>query len=357
MPSISLCMIVKNEEETLPRCLDSVQDIVDEIVIVDTGSTDRTKDIAARYTGKVFDFAWIDDFSSARNYSFSLASKDYIFWLDADDVLLPEDAAKFSDLKASLDPAVDVVMMRYNTGFDADGRVTFSYFRERLSRRSKGFLWHEPVHEHLEMGGSIIYSDICITHQKTRVSVPGRNLAIYENILSQGGHLSPRGLYYFARELKDSGRYVDAATHFTRFLDGGQGWVEDNISACIELAACTAALGDAKVALKALLRSFEYDTPRAEVCCALGYHYKAKGDYRSAAFWFGLALGLDEPQGNLGFTRADCHSYIPCIELAVCYDKLGQSDKAIEYNERAGAFKPGDASVLYNRNYFNSLQR
>ena len=66
MITISLCMIVKNEEKLLARCLDSVADLMDEIIIVDTGSTDRTKEIAARYTDKVFDFAWVNDFEIGR---------------------------------------------------------------------------------------------------------------------------------------------------------------------------------------------------------------------------------------------------------------------------------------------------
>ena len=75
MITISLCMIVKNEEKVLARCLDSIADLMDEIIIVDTGSSDNTKEIAKKYTDKIYDFAWIDDFSAARNYSFSKATK------------------------------------------------------------------------------------------------------------------------------------------------------------------------------------------------------------------------------------------------------------------------------------------
>ena len=107
MITISLSMIVKNEEDVLARCLDSVKDIVDEIIIVDTGSIDKTKEIAKEYTDKIFDFKWIDDFSAARNYSFSKASKDYIFWLDADDIILEEDKEKLKQLKQDLDKEVD----------------------------------------------------------------------------------------------------------------------------------------------------------------------------------------------------------------------------------------------------------
>ena len=77
MATVSLCMIVKNEEKVLGRCLDSAKEIADEIIIVDTGSTDRTKEIAAEYTEKIYDFEWNDDFSAARNESFRKATKDY----------------------------------------------------------------------------------------------------------------------------------------------------------------------------------------------------------------------------------------------------------------------------------------
>ena len=99
MITISLCMIVKNEEEVIGRCLECVKDIVDEIIIVDTGSTDSTKEIVSKYTDMVYDFEWIDDFSAARNFSFSKASKDYTMWLDADDIILEADREKLLKIK------------------------------------------------------------------------------------------------------------------------------------------------------------------------------------------------------------------------------------------------------------------
>ena len=75
MITISLCMIVKNEEASLARCLDSVNGIADEIVIVDTGSTDRTRQIASRYTDRIVDFEWVDDFAAARNYAFDQGNR------------------------------------------------------------------------------------------------------------------------------------------------------------------------------------------------------------------------------------------------------------------------------------------
>ncbi|MGI6169169.1 MAG: glycosyltransferase [Christensenellales bacterium] len=356
MISISLCMIVKNEEATLGRCLDSVSGIADEIIIVDTGSTDHTLSIARQYTDFVYNFEWIDDFSAARNFSFSKATQDYILWLDADDVIPPEEAEKFKQLKSTLSPDVDIVMMRYIIAFDAQGRGTYSYYRERLSKRSRNYRWCEPVHECLTLFGNILHADISIHHKKIRPTPSGRNLAIYEGILEKNGILTPRGQYYFARELKDNGQFARAAEFFTQFLSSRLGWREDNINACSELARCYNRLSRPKDALRALVRSFEYDLPRPEVCCQIGYHYKQATDYEKAVFWFDLALRVNVPEDSWGFQQPDYWGYIPSIELAFCYSKLGNLGKAIAYNEKAAGYKPEAQSVQINRTYFASLQ-
>lgn len=356
MQTVSLCMIVKNEEKILERCLSSVQGVVDEIIIVDTGSTDLTTEIARKYTDNIYDFEWIDDFSSARNFAFEKAIKDYILWMDADDIMLPEDTAKFIALKETLDSSVDAVMMKYNTGFDFQGNVTFSYFRERLVKRSCQFRWYDPVHEYLEIAGNIKNSDVCITHTKTAYTPTGRNISIYEKLLSQKKELSVRGLYYYARELKDNGRIHEAIQYFNRFLQTGQGWVEDNITACAELARCFDKENEPEQQFFALTRSFLYDTPRAEICCQIAYIYKAKEDFERAAFWFELAATLKKPENSWGFIQNDLWGYVPCIELSVCFDRLGRREDAERYNELAGKYKHNDSSVEYNRNYFKSLK-
>lgn len=357
MPTISLCMIVKNEEKTLARCLDCVHGIADEIVIADTGSTDGTKEIAQKYTDRIYDYQWSDDFSAARNFSYEKATMDYILWLDADDVLLEIDRDRFMHLKKVLDENIDAVMMRYNIEFDSYGNPAFSYYRERLTKRSCGFRWTEPVHECLEVGGNIINSDICITHKKIGETEKGRNLLIYDKLLSEGKGLSPRGQYYYARELMENGKINEAIERFSLFLLGEKGWTEDNINACCELAQCYKILNQPGLALTSLLNSFKYDVPRAESCCRIGYLFLDEKEYQKAAFWFTLAVTVRAPENGWGFMHSDYSDYIPYMELAVCYDRLGEKEKAEAYNNRAGEIKPDSPEFLFNKKYFASIKK
>lgn len=173
MCTISLCMIVKNEESVLARCLDSVRGIADEIILVDTGSTDATKDIARRYTDKVFDFVWVDDFAAARNVSFGHAGMDYCLWLDADDVIEEADRRRFLELKRTLSPDTDIVMLPYHTAFDGEGRPTFTYYRERLIRNHPAYRWTGAVHEVIAPAGHIVYGEAAVSHRKLRPGDPG----------------------------------------------------------------------------------------------------------------------------------------------------------------------------------------
>lgn len=243
MPTISLCMIVKDEEMHIARCLDSVAGLVEEMIIVDTGSTDQTVEIVSSYTSKVYSYPWKDDFSDARNYSFSKASMDYCMWMDADDILEEKEKDKFLQLKQSLSSDTDIVMMRYNTGFDEAGNPSFSYFRERWIKNSPKYRWVGAVHEVIPPNGNIIYSDIAVSHKKMKAGDPDRNLKIYQKLLADGKTLEPRQQYYYARELYYHKQYVEAIPVLEQFLLSPEGWIENKIEACSICANCYSRLG------------------------------------------------------------------------------------------------------------------
>lgn len=355
MPTISLCMIVKNEERHIARCLDSVAMLVDEIIIVDTGSTDRTVEIVSAYTSNVYSYTWKDDFADARNYSFSKASMEYCMWMDADDVLEEDQREQFLQLKQSLSTETDIVMMKYHTSFDEIGKPSFSYFRERWIRNCTRYRWVGAVHEVIAPNGTVVYSDIAISHRKIGAGDPDRNLKIYQKMIEDGACLEPRQQYYYGRELYYHKQYEKAVSVFEQFLLSEEGWVENKIEACSLCANCYIQMGQEQAALITLLRSMSFDLPRAELCCEIGKYFLEHGNYHNAVYWYKTALRLPKNEYSGGFVLPDCYDYVPFLQLCVCYDRLGDRIKAKEYNERAGKCKPYCQAYLYNKRYFDSL--
>ena len=201
MVSVSLCMIVKNEEDVLERCLSSVGDFADEIIVVDTGSADRTEEIARRFTDQVYTFEWRDDFAAARNFAFRKGHGEYLFWLDADDVIPDESRKKLVRLKKDLEPDIDMVMMPYAAAFEPDGKTAFSYYRERIIKNHRGFRFCGRVHEVVPPSGKLYYADIPVEHRKEKAGDSGRILRIYEAMETAGDEFDSRALYYYGREL------------------------------------------------------------------------------------------------------------------------------------------------------------
>lgn len=350
MKSISLCLIAKNEEEVIGRCIESVIDIIDEIIVVDTGSTDKTIEVAEKYGAKVYNFTWIDDFAAARNYSFSKASKEYIFWLDADDILFPGDKEKFKELKESLDGTVDAVSMNYVLAVDENNNPVSSLRRNRLVKRKNNFSWLGKVHEYLEVYGNIISSDISILHQKNK-PYTDRNLRIYEGMLKNNDEFSPREQFYYANELFDHGRYDEALDMYRKFVDGKKGWVEDVKSALSKIADCYSYKEDKDMEMKALLEAFEYDIPRPDFCCRIAYRFIEQNRYREAIFWYKAAIDTKPDEDNMALINHAYYTWIPYIQLCVCYANLGDFNTSNYYNEKAAEYIPDHPSVLQNREY------
>ena len=348
--SISLCMIVRDEEPTIGRCLASVQGIADEIIIVDTGSTDRTKEIAAQFNATIYDFTWIDDFAAARNFAFDQATKQYIMWLDADDIILEEDRHALIRLKFELSLDVDSVMMNYILAFDANGKPTTTLKRNRLVKRSKGFRWIGAVHEYLDVAGNIIQIENSITHKKEK-KYSDRNLRIYKKRLEQGESFKPRDLYYYGNELMDHQMFEEAAEQYEAFLATKQGWVEDQIAACQKLADCYSHLNELELQFRSLFRAMEFASPRAEVCCRLGALFMKQNRFHEAIFWYTTATQLGAPPLTGAVTVHAYWTWLPYLQLCVCYDRLGQYVKANECNEKALSFHPNHPSMLANQAY------
>jgi glycosyltransferase involved in cell wall biosynthesis len=258
-------MIVKNEEKHLSDCLDSVKSVFDEIIIVDTGSNDETKRIAEKYTDKVYDFEWIDDFSAARNFSFSKATSDYIMWLDADDILPEDTRNELIKYKSEMTKDIDVVRMPYHTGF-ADGKPTFTFSRERIVKNCEFAVWKGFIHETITMFGKIVDFKYAVEHHKKGSGDKNRNIMLYEKHIQAGEELTPRDMFYYGRELYYHNRNHDSIEVLSKFINTKKGWIENVIDACRIRAECFEKLGETENALISLFETLIYDSPRAESC-------------------------------------------------------------------------------------------
>lgn len=349
----SLCMIVKNEEAVLERCLESVKGVFDEIIIADTGSADRTKEIAAKYTDRIYDYAWCDDFSAARNFSFSKAVGDYIMWLDADDIIDEKNRELLISLKQKITFETNAVMMKYAVSFDSEGKVRFFYYRERLLKRLADFRWNGFVHESITPSGNILYEDITVCHKplKNKKSDPQRNLRMYEKRISLGAKFTARDSYYYARELYFNGKTEQAAKRLEEFLALPNGWYADKIGACQMLYEIYSAKFPQK-AYERLIKSLSFGDVSPQTLCLIGDCNKNSGRISQAVFWYQSALSCSADYRTAGFVVTEYERYYPLLQLCVCFDMLGDYEKAEEYNRLAGIENPESEPVKYNTEYF-----
>jgi Flp pilus assembly protein TadD len=167
--SVSLCMIARNEGHQLADCLEPVAKLFDEIIVVDTGSTDDTREVARRYTPHVFDFAWCDDFSAARNESLRHATSEWVLWLDADDRLTAENATKLGQLFDGLTNQPAVYLLETLCRTQGSNELERVLTHPRLFRRHPALNWRRRVHEQLRpwpeaLGYEVRFSDVRIDH-------------------------------------------------------------------------------------------------------------------------------------------------------------------------------------------------
>ena len=304
MASVSLCMIVRNEEQVLGRCLSCVKDFADEIIIVDTGSNDKTKEIASLFTDQIYDFPWIDE---------------------------------------------------YAVGYDGSGSPSFFFYRERLLRRCERAVWKGRIHEVIEPFGKTVREDILIEHRKIGTGDPDRNLRIFEKMIREKGKiagLTAREHYYYGKEQYYHKRYKEAAGVFLTYLERSDGWHIDRIDACRHGAFCMYQLGKRDEALSFLLMGLREGIPGPELCCDLGWWFFSGKRYADAEFWYRQALKTGRLAGEEGFIMPEYRGYIPYLQLCVCLDRMGERKKACWYNELAERCHPGTEACRKNREYF-----
>ena len=330
MITISLCMIVKNEEKILARCLDSVAMLADEIIIVDTGSTDATKEIAGRYTEHVYDFQWIDDFSAARNFAFSKASMEYIYSADADEVLSAENREKFRLLKETLLPEIEIVQMKYANQLQFGTVYNFDEeYRPKLFKRKRDFVWEAPIHETVRLTPVIYDSDIVITHLPEE-SHAKRDLENFHRHCIDGYRLPKRLHGLYARELMltgDEEDFAQAADTFLQSAADNERDSEEMAQACCIVAKAARLAGNTVTFFKYTSKVIAEEA-NSEICCEMGHFYEENEDWEEAAIWYYNAVYETSPILNLQAGGRES------LEgLIRCYEQLGCPEQVQVYRE------------------------
>jgi glycosyltransferase involved in cell wall biosynthesis len=248
---ISLCLIVKNEEANIENCLRSIRPYVEEIVVVDTGSTDKTPEIVKKYAD-IFEVytecnypdGRIKSFSMARQRSFDLATKEWAMWIDGDDIVVGAD--KLPDLIREYDKqrngSAACVMLPYEYAHDAEGKCICLHYRERIITPRSVYKWVNPVHEVMVpmQGTSVIQlvsENIRMIHKRQQAAKapdPFRNLRIIKEFVDNAKEEDPRQLYYLGLEYSNVNDIDNAIKTLMRYVEI-TGWDDEKALACLKL--------------------------------------------------------------------------------------------------------------------------
>lgn len=229
--NISVCLICKNEEKNLESCLLSFKDYVEEIIIVDTGSTDNSINIAKKYATIVESYSECNDsegnianFSKARNRAKDLATKDCIMWLDCDDELSNPELL-FNIYEENKHKEIFQILLPYEYSHDQFGDVNCYHYRERIVYPKNNFNWVNPVHEVLigpENIDTVITEKIKVIHkrqEKGKTTNPYRNFNIIKKYVDEIGDSDPRQLYYLGLEYGNICQFQNAIDVLQRYID------------------------------------------------------------------------------------------------------------------------------------------
>lgn len=338
---VSICIIVKNEAKNLEICLQRLCKYGYEIVVVDTGSTDDTKKTAARFTDRVFDFEWCDDFSAARNFAVDRASNDIILMVDSDEFVTELDKPGLERLISQ--HLRDVGRVRRNNVFVREG-LGFSS-KELVNRvfSRKYYRYAGRIHEQIVALNGEDYNTypvpIYMDHSgydgslEDRKKKTQRNIRLLEQTLAADGD-DPYVLYQLGKGFYMQEDYAKAAEYFGRALEfdlnPGLEYVMDMVEAYGYV------LVNSNRPEQALLLENVYDafSSSADFVFMMGFVYMNNAMFDKAVAEFVKAAGY-----------ADCkvqgvNSYLAYYNAGVIYECLGDKKTALEYYRKSGSYEP-----------------
>lgn len=327
--TISLCMIVKNEEKHLQKCLESVNEKVDEIIIVDTGSSDSTIEIAQKYTQHVYHYEWADDFAAARNFSLKHATSDYILVLDADEYLDPA-----SDLKKDIVSNHDCYLLKIRNTLSHGG--AFTHRATRLFRNNNELTYQNRLHEHLNiMDGINKYSNDTasslihhigytdeIMSEKDKVN---RNLPLMLKEVMENPNAY--NLYNMGKTYMADDQYENAILYFKKAypLSTNRMFLPELIT---KLSYCLGKIGKHENGLEILADAVGLFSSDVEMQYMQGKLFLEAGYIKDAELAFHRCLELGD-QG--AFVTEGSGGYMARFMLAQIYESQNQISKS--YNE------------------------
>jgi len=329
MSKISVPIIMKNESKVLERCLKSVQQFADEIIIVDTGSTDNSIEIAKRFTPYVYVSEHFDknthfsdfEFGVARNEAIKRCTSQWICWWDCDDVI---DAVGASKIKRIVQEAKSNFVCNFSI---IHGSIRFDH--ARLFPNGLGIMFDEThaCHEFLVLQDlpAKPNRDIVIQH----LPIPGglssceRNLAILEKDHFQRGRKDQRTLFYLANAYRECGRDEEAIGFYDMYL-GISEWTEERFFARMYKGKCLCQMKNWIMARNEFLCAIIEDDRFAEVYCGLGDVYFVTGRYELAMRWYNMAYGLKIPSDSILFISQSQYREYPKAKIKECIEMLAK---------------------------------
>lgn len=365
--NISLSMIVKNEEDVILRCLDSVFDLCNEFIFVDTGSTDNTKQIiydyfSSRQNDKYFNMMiydkQFDDFVSCRNYAIEKSNGDWILTMDADEWLL-YDKEKINQIITNdeIDVIGSTISMREGENSEKESH---SFIRPRLFKNN-GIKYGGPfVHEFLIIGDNRVHYypiDVICTyhHHKINKNWEGRNnlyLELLEKFYNEVDKNDTRCLFYLGNSYKETYQYEKAINIYNEYLNNPSIYYNDEIYQTYwNKAECEKIIGKDDDAILTATLGTSLRPDRSELYCVLGSIFESRNDYNMAIYYYTIAKNNPIPPISL-FLHPQYYFEYPMSKLCELFDKVTRYNDAEEC-----AFyllKVGNPS-LYNKKYIEDI--
>ncbi len=357
-PTVSLCMIAKNEERNLPRALALVQNVVDEMIVVDTGSTDRTVEIARSFGAQVYSFPWCDDFSAARNESLRYATGEWILTMDADDEMREEDLKKLKLLLRVTDYTAFEVLIR--SPLTPTGRREEMNYLIRVFRNHPAIRFRNRIHETVtqsvvDLGGKVgrLKTLVVLHHgyeSDLRVSrkVHERNLQILLREYEENPE-DLRVMYYLASAYLPQGKREEAKSLFLRLLERSRELhVGALVLSCIQLAQMSYGEGGYEEAVKYLEEALEKDPFLPDTYYWLGRVFHKMGRYEESLAYLEKTFQVDygktlSPFVFIFFDEVDAY-----CRMADCAYRLGKEDLAQEYWAKLTELTHNDPDGLHS---------